>query len=95
MISCEDIDNKFSLLLGLNHDVIYGPQPFGIPLGVKLLPQHLLKLGYTTRHIGKWHLGMAVQELTPTYRGFMSHVGYWTGHQDYYEHTAQEAVGAH
>lgn len=24
------------------------------------------------------------------YRGFKSHVGYWTGHHDYYDHTAVE-----
>ena len=23
-------------------------------------------------------------------RGFSSHLGYWTGHEDYYDHTAQE-----
>lgn len=84
---------KYPIHTGLNHDVIYGPQPYGIPLGMKLLPQYLLKLGYVTRHVGKWHLGMAVHELTPTYRGFMSHFGYWTGHQDYYDHTSQEAPG--
>ena len=24
------------------------------------------------------------------FRGFSSHLGYWTGHEDYYDHTAQE-----
>lgn len=24
------------------------------------------------------------------YRGFDSHIGYWTGHQDYFDHTAFE-----
>ena len=27
---------------------------------------------------------------TPLYRGFSSHVGYWSGHQDYNDHTAVE-----
>lgn len=80
------------LFLGLNHDVIYGPQPYGLPLGEQLLSQYLLRLGYTTRHVGKWHLGMAIRELTPTHRGFMSHLGYWGGHQDYYDHTVFLAV---
>jgi hypothetical protein len=26
-------------------------------------------------------------------RGFLSHVGYWTGHEDYYDHAAQELYG--
>ncbi len=26
-------------------------------------------------------------------RGFLSHVGYWTGHEDYYDHSAQELYG--
>ncbi|XP_069174122.1 arylsulfatase B isoform X1 [Procambarus clarkii] len=87
------LTGKYPIHTGLNHDVIYAPQPYGIPLEMKLLPQHLVKLGYVTRHVGKWHLGMAIQELTPTYRGFMSHFGYWTGHQDYYDHTTQPAPG--
>ena len=28
-----------------------------------------------------------------TRRGFASHVGYWTGHEDYYDHTAEEIYG--
>lgn len=81
------------LFIGLNHDVIYGAQPYGLPLGERLLPQHLGQLGYISHLVGKWHLGMAIKEMTPNYRGFASHFGYWTGHKDYYDHSAQEAVG--
>lgn len=81
------------MFIGLNHDVIYGPQPYGLPLGERLLPQHLGQLGYISHLVGKWHLGMAIKEMTPTYRGFASHFGYWTGHKDYYDHSSQEAVG--
>ena len=72
----------------MNHDVIYGPENYGIPLRFRLLPQYMKYLGYLPRHVGKWHLGMAIKDLTPTHRGFHSHFGYWTGHQDYYDHTA-------
>ena len=39
--------------------------------------------------VGKWHLGSHRAAYTPTERGFESHVGYWTGHEDYYDHTAE------
>ncbi|MPC08653.1 Arylsulfatase J [Portunus trituberculatus] len=87
------LTGKHPIHTGLSHDVIYGPQPYGIPLGVQLLPQYLQKLGFATHVVGKWHLGMAVKELTPTHRGFMSHFGYWTGHEDYYDHMSQEGPG--
>lgn len=86
--------NRDIFLIGLSHDVIYGPQPYGIALGVQLLPQYLQKLGFATHLVGKWHLGMAIKELTPTHRGFTSHFGYWTGYEDYYDHSAQEGVGS-
>lgn len=40
--------------------------------------------------MGKWHLGSYKKEYTPLFRGFDSHLGYWTGHQDYFDHTAVE-----
>lgn len=39
---------------------------------------------------GKWHLGHYKREYTPLHRGFDSHIGYWTGHHDYFDHTAFE-----
>lgn len=41
--------------------------------------------------VGKWHLGHYKKEFTPLYRGFESHLGFWTGHQDYFDHTAAES----
>lgn len=35
-------------------------------------------------------MGHWKREYTPLYRGFRSHVGFWTGHQDYFDHTAHE-----
>ncbi|XP_067001721.2 arylsulfatase B [Anabrus simplex] len=76
---------------GMQHTVLFGAEPRGLPLTEKLLPQYLKELGYTTRIVGKWHLGSYKKEYTPTYRGFDSHIGYWTGHHDYFDHTAIES----
>lgn len=36
-------------------------------------------------------MGHYKKEYTPLFRGFDSHIGFWTGHQDYYDHTAVES----
>nr|CAD7439237.1 unnamed protein product [Timema bartmani] len=77
---------------GMQHTVLYGAEPRGLPLSEKLLPQYLKELGYATHIVGKWHLGHFQKEYTPTYRGFDSHLGLWTGHHDYFDHTAHEGV---
>jgi arylsulfatase A-like enzyme len=76
----------------MQHTVLYGAEPRGLPLTEKLLPEYLKELGYTTHIVGKWHLGSYHKEYTPTYRGFDSHLGFWTGHHDYNDHTAVESV---
>lgn len=79
----------------MQHTVLYAPEPRGLPLTEKLLPQFLQDLGYENHIVGKWHLGHFRHEYTPTYRGFKSHLGFWTGHQDYYDHTAVEDVNSY
>lgn len=64
----------------------------GLPLSEVTLPDHLRTLGYKNHIVGKWHLGHFKSTYTPLSRGFDSHYGYWTGHQDYYDHTAVEWV---
>jgi len=66
-------------------------EPRALPPG-KILPQYLKELGYTTRIVGKWHLGYYKEEFTPTYRGFDSHLGYFNGFTSYYDHIVQETV---
>ena len=78
---------------GMQSGVLVGAAPYALPLKHKLLPQYLNDLGYKSIAIGKWHLGSHSANYTPTQRGFAEHVGYWTGHEDYYDHTAQELYG--
>lgn len=82
---------KHPIHTGMQHTVLFGAEPRGLPLTEKLLPEYLKELGYTTHIVGKWHLGSYRREYTPTYRGFDSHLGYWTGHHDYNDHTAVES----
>ncbi|XP_014485072.1 PREDICTED: arylsulfatase J [Dinoponera quadriceps] len=81
---------KYPIHTGMQHNVLKGAEPRGLPLDEKLLPEYLRDLGYSTHIVGKWHLGFYKKEYTPIYRGFASHVGFWTGHQDYFDHTAVE-----
>ncbi|XP_077994252.1 arylsulfatase J-like [Glandiceps talaboti] len=76
--------------LGLQHGVINGAQPSGLPLNQTIFPQYLKTLGYNSHMIGKWHLGYFAWPYTPTYRGFESHFGYYNGKEDYYDHMTLE-----
>lgn len=68
-------------------------EPRGLPL-LKILPQYLKDLGYVTRAVGKWHLGFCRKEYTPVYRGFDSHLGYWSGFVSYYDHIVEDIVSS-
>ncbi|XP_032663859.1 arylsulfatase B isoform X1 [Odontomachus brunneus] len=81
---------KYPIHTGMQHGVLKGAEPRGLPLHEKILPEYLRDLGYSTHIVGKWHLGFYTKEYTPIYRGFASHTGFWTGHQDYFDHTAVE-----
>ncbi|XP_018374797.1 PREDICTED: arylsulfatase B [Trachymyrmex cornetzi] len=81
---------KYPIHTGMQHGVLKGAEPRGLPLHEKLLPEYLRELGYSTHIVGKWHLGFYKKEYTPTYRGFDTHTGFWTGHHDYFDHTAVE-----
>lgn len=73
---------------------IYGAEPNGLSLSEKLLPEYLKELGYTTRAVGKWHLGYYKPAYTPTRRGFDSHFGYYTGFIGYYDYLLQDTVSS-
>ncbi|KAJ8969203.1 hypothetical protein NQ314_001874 [Rhamnusium bicolor] len=71
---------KYPIHTGMQHAVLYGAEARGLPLTEKILPQYLEELGYINHIVGKWHLGSYKRS-------------YWTGHQDYFDHTAVENPG--
>lgn len=40
-------------LVGLQHETIFGTQPYGLPLNETTTPQYLRSLGYRTHGVGK------------------------------------------
>ncbi len=59
---------------------------YGLNLNETTLPELLAGAGYQTHAVGKWHLGMSRWEYTPTFRGYRSFVGFYSGGQDYFTH---------
>ncbi|CAN8008027.1 unnamed protein product, partial [Ixodes pacificus] len=72
---------------GLQHSVQLPGEPWGLPLNINIMPEHLKSLGYTTHMIGKWNLGYYKERYTPTRRGFDSFYGFLNSGEDYYDHT--------
>ncbi|XP_017842072.1 arylsulfatase B isoform X1 [Drosophila busckii] len=79
------LSGKYPIHTGTQHFVISNEEPWGLPLNVTLMPKIFRDAGYSTNLIGKWHLGFARSEYTPTQRGFDYHYGYWGGFIDYYQ----------
>lgn len=80
------LTGKFPFNTGMQHEATIMPGSHAhLPLEVPTLAE-LLKnsLNYETHAIGKWHLGYASAEYTPTGRGFDSFFGYLQGQIDYW-----------
>lgn len=69
---------------GLQHLVVDSQRPKFVPKDIPLLPEKLKSAGYDTHMVGKWHLGFCNWNYTPTYRGFDTFFGYYSGVEDYY-----------
>ncbi|XP_062132490.1 arylsulfatase B [Drosophila sulfurigaster albostrigata] len=86
------LSGKYPIHTGTQHFVISNEEPWALSLNATLMPEIFREAGYSTNLIGKWHLGFAKPEYTPTHRGFDYHYGYWGGYIDYYQRRAQMPV---
>jgi arylsulfatase A-like enzyme len=78
--------------LAMHNGYMCGGEPgagCAVPLGFKLMPEHLKQRSYSTHHIGKWHLGMRLMAHLPISRGFDTSLGYLGGGEDYYTKVAE------
>jgi arylsulfatase A-like enzyme len=66
---------------------IYPRSTAGLPLEDETLADLLQRGGYRTHAVGKWHVGHSRWEQTPTFRGFESFFGFYTGGEDYFQHS--------
>ncbi|XP_005101283.1 arylsulfatase I [Aplysia californica] len=82
------LSGRYPIHTGLQHSVITGSQPYGLPLKEVTIAQRLKELGYDTHGVGKWHLGFFKDSYLPENRGFDSHYGYYLGHGDFFDHYA-------
>ncbi|XP_011306206.1 arylsulfatase B [Fopius arisanus] len=87
------LTGRYPIREGMQGYPLLAGEPRGIPLTTKLLPEHLRNLGYSTRLVGKWHVGYSSDELTPAKRGFDTFFGYYNGFIDYYRHNATTIFG--
>ncbi|XP_011304476.1 arylsulfatase B-like [Fopius arisanus] len=82
---------RYAIRAGMQGFPLRAGEPRGIPLGTKLLPEYLKNLGYSTRLVGKWHLGYQSDDFTPARRGFDTFFGYYAGYITYYNHTITQS----
>eukprot|EP00466_Bigelowiella_natans_P019513 jgi/Bigna1/22283/gw1.87.10.1 len=77
------------------NDWIQVKKASALPLNETLLPEVLKQSGYATHAVGKWHLGFYKWKHTPTFRGFDSFYGFYSGGEDYFEHTSAGGYDMH
>jgi arylsulfatase B/arylsulfatase I/J len=59
---------------------------YGLPLNETVMAEKFKEAGYATAASGKWHVGFYKKEMTPTFRGFDSFLGFYGGGEDYMTH---------
>lgn len=87
------LTGRYPYRMGM-YSVLAALSNYGVPLEEETIADVLKDggAGYQTHAVGKWHLGHARWEYTPTFRGFMSFFGFLVGGaQDHYTHTEDGA----
>ncbi|KAL7560174.1 hypothetical protein ACA910_016603 [Epithemia clementina (nom. ined.)] len=79
------LSGKYPLHTGL-HDIVLPRSAAGLPLKEETLADLLLRGGYHTNAIGKWHVGHSSWLQTPTFRGFDEFYGFYFGSEGYFSH---------
>ncbi|KAF5285021.1 hypothetical protein FQR65_LT02333 [Abscondita terminalis] len=79
------LTGKYPVRYGLQGPSLSPAEPVSLPPG-RILPEYMKDLGYHTHLIGKWNLGYARWNDTPTYRGFDQHFGFYNEHVSYYDY---------
>ena len=64
---------------------------YGLPLNETTMADTFKKAGYDCHAVGKWHLGFYKWGMTPTFRGFDSYTGFYSGGEDYSTHVSSGA----
>ena len=80
---------RYNIRYGFQSGVLTDANAYALPLNETLLPAFVKRAaGGTARAhmVGKFHLGFASWRHTPTFRGFDSFLGYYSGDADYFTH---------
>ena len=81
------LTGRYNIRYGFQSGVLTDRNNYSLPLSETTLPQFVRKtVGADCHMVGKWHLGYHRWEHTPTFRGFDSYLGYYSGDEDYYTH---------
>lgn len=73
---------------GGNMTVPPPPPPTSHPCSSRAPPAKPAAGSFATHAVGKWHLGFWQWASTPTFRGYDSYMGYYTGGEDYISHSS-------
>ncbi|KAK9872817.1 hypothetical protein WA026_019601 [Henosepilachna vigintioctopunctata] len=80
------LTGQYPIRIGMQGEPLKAGEDRHLPSDVQTLPQLLKERGYDTYLVGKWHLGPARRDDTPTRKGFDYHYGYWNGYVGYFDH---------
>ena len=85
------LSGRYPLSTGC-HQIVFDDSTYGLPTDEETIAQLLSRAGYQCHAVGKWHIGHAYWEQTPTFRGFQSFYGFYHGQQDYFTHIKKSDV---